>query len=494
MRFPMSDVREPLSRRARTAGALLLLALVASTLLGSTLLGPSPDVDAFTDVPTAGVPAGTKLTPSDRLKVTQPGAVIDSLDVTGFIYVQANDVTIKRTRVNGNTDYGIRVYPGVTGTVIEDVDVRCAPGHKRYGVVFGGYTARRVEVNGCREGFLTHDGPTVITDSFVDGKPVGDVTSPSTTAAPTTTTAAPTTTVAPTTTTAAPTTTTAAPTTTTAPPTTVTGTSGTPTAEWIVANAGLSNPAALRASGGLTITQDGAVVENVDVAGTISVKANNVTLRNCRVRGYSSVNVVRLYAGFSGLTIEHCVIEALASPTDPMAGPNGAIGGSSASRMTVRHTEIRGYADGIKAEPYSLYEYNHIHMSKPSGSSKHLDGIQGSGRSYWTVRGNVIDADVSRGGNAAVFAQAYNGSMNFHIYGIVIEANYLRGGNFTVFLEGGKTYDGSDPASWVHGYKLLNNRFTAGGQRYGYIKVANCAETTISGNALTQDGSLVTAC
>jgi hypothetical protein len=51
-----------------------------------------------------GVPAGTTLTPSGSLNVTTPGAVIDGKDVTGTIRINANNVTIKNTKVENHTD------------------------------------------------------------------------------------------------------------------------------------------------------------------------------------------------------------------------------------------------------------------------------------------------------------------------------------------------------------------------------------------------------
>lgn len=281
------------------------------------------------------------------------------------------------------------------------------------------------------------------------------------------------------------------PTTTTseAPPTTsTTSTTEAPTTllsrQAIVDGAGLLDDTVLTPSSGFTVTQDGAVVENLDVSGVLTVKANDVTIRNVRVRGYSAVNVIRLYPGYEGLTIEHSVIEALPNPSDPTSGPTGAIGGNGASRMTVRHSEILGFADGIKAEPDSLYERNYIHMTKPAGAAKHLDGVQGSADSRWTVRENVIDADIDRGGNAAVFAQAWNGKNCYAIEDVVVEGNYLRGGNYTVYLQGGKASKGNcgpDEGAWVSGYVLRGNVFE-GGARYGLARIVNRAETLIEGN------------
>ena len=244
---------------------------------------------------------------------------------------------------------------------------------------------------------------------------------------------------------------------------------------------GLSDPGALVASGGITISTDEAVVENLDIEGTIQVKANNVTVRNCRVEGTTTTNVIRLHPGYEGLVIENCVVIALPRADDPTKGPVGAIGGNGASGMTVRYTDVSGFADGIKAEHDSLYEYNYIHMYKPDGAGKHLDAIQGSGDSNWTVQHNVIDADIDKGGNAAVLSQGWNGANCVHVSGITVKNNFMRGGNYTVYFNGGKASCGEPEGSWMTDHHLLDNVFE-GGYRFGHFRTQNTAETTISGN------------
>lgn len=250
----------------------------------------------------------------------------------------------------------------------------------------------------------------------------------------------------------------------------------------IIAAAGLNNPGVLTSTGSYTASTNSEVVENLDVdGGIINVKANDVIVRNCRVRGFSNVNVIRLHPGYGGLLIEDCEVIALPNPSDPSKGPTGAIGGNGASHITVRRCDISGFADGIKAEPYSLYEANYIHMYKPSGASKHLDGIQGSGDSHVTIRGNVIDADINKGGNAAVLTQGWNGSNCVHVTNNVVEGNYLYGGNYTVYFNGGKAVCGQPDGYWLTDHYLLDNVFE-GGFRYGHFRTHNTGETTISGN------------
>ena len=251
----------------------------------------------------------------------------------------------------------------------------------------------------------------------------------------------------------------------------------------VVAGAGLTNAGILTPSGSVTVTTTNAVIENLDITGTLNIKANGVTVRNCRVQGYSSVSVVRLYPPFGNCLIEHCEVVALASSTDPLKAPNAAISGSTCVGLNVRWCDISGFADGIKAEETSYIEYNVIAMSKPSGSAKHLDGIQNSGRSHVFIRGNVIDADISLGGNAAVFTQAYNGSSCKHIYDNIVQGNWLKGGNYSVYMMGGKNIAScdNDLYKWVHDQHVVDNVFE-GSERYGPLWVRVPTETEVVGN------------
>ncbi|KAA0233259.1 MAG: hypothetical protein JJLCMIEE_02323 [Acidimicrobiales bacterium] len=153
---------------ALRARVFLLGVLVAALLL----FGVMPFGRARADIP-AGVPEGVQLTASGRLKITEPGTVVDALDVSGSIYVMANNVTIKRTRVTYGGYHTIRVFPGVTGTVIEDSEVNCTRADGN-GIVFGGYTARRVVVNGCQNAYFeSADNPALIEGSYWNGQLVG---------------------------------------------------------------------------------------------------------------------------------------------------------------------------------------------------------------------------------------------------------------------------------------------------------------------------------
>ena len=139
---------------------------VLLTALGSVTTASAAPRD------TEGQNQPSDLTESGSITVTEDGAVIDGLHVQGSIAVQADDVTIKNTTVTYGGHHSIRIYPGATGTLIQDSRVECLDPDRTNGIVFAGYTAERVELEGCRNSFMSQgDNPTAVIDSTVDGEP-----------------------------------------------------------------------------------------------------------------------------------------------------------------------------------------------------------------------------------------------------------------------------------------------------------------------------------
>lgn len=61
----------------------------------------------------------------DTMSITQPGAVVENVDVSRYIDITASNVTVRNVRVRGNggPSYGIYIQPGVTGTRLENIEI-----------------------------------------------------------------------------------------------------------------------------------------------------------------------------------------------------------------------------------------------------------------------------------------------------------------------------------------------------------------------------------
>ncbi|WP_182113261.1 MULTISPECIES: hypothetical protein [unclassified Actinotalea] len=121
---------------------------------------PAPDV-VKPDASSTGVRAGSRLqTHRGDIVVTQPGTVLENLDVYGFVTVKAADVTIRNTRVRGSGpgsfDTGLinANDARVKNLVVEDVTlVPDFPSYWINGMLGHDYTARRVNTWNVVDGF-----------------------------------------------------------------------------------------------------------------------------------------------------------------------------------------------------------------------------------------------------------------------------------------------------------------------------------------------------
>ena len=98
-----------------------------------------PPVGGFPSDATTGVPAGTSLQPSGSVTVSTNGAVIDALSVNGTITINADNVTIRRTRVETSAALGIRING--RNALIEDTEVFGTANSCAAAIGYGGYTA-----------------------------------------------------------------------------------------------------------------------------------------------------------------------------------------------------------------------------------------------------------------------------------------------------------------------------------------------------------------
>jgi hypothetical protein len=139
---------------------------------------PAPRHNRFPSPETTGVPAGwvPRETRDSELTVTQPGTVVQDIRFTNGagIVVKADDVTIRRVELQGGAitnQYGDAPTGCGHNMLVEDATFAPAPRFQPsdFPVIGeGGYTARRIEVDGRGEGPRLSDcGAVVLEDSFI---------------------------------------------------------------------------------------------------------------------------------------------------------------------------------------------------------------------------------------------------------------------------------------------------------------------------------------
>jgi hypothetical protein len=118
-----------------------------------------------------GVATGVQLKPSGPVEVDTPGAVISGLDVTGYILVNASNVTVRNVRVNAGTWGGIITTAKGSDVLIEDCEVFSTwmKGSTK-GVLFDGNSGgviRRCNIHNVEDGIYLQGTHFVIEDNYV---------------------------------------------------------------------------------------------------------------------------------------------------------------------------------------------------------------------------------------------------------------------------------------------------------------------------------------
>lgn len=186
----------------------------------------------------------------------------------------------------------------------------------------------------------------------------------------------------------------------------------------------------LEPSESLTIEEDGAVVKGLEITGTVTVKADDVIIRNTRIlnTGHFPIRV----SGGRNLLVED-------SEIDGQGRGDAAI---AFGRYTLRRVHIYNVPEGPRVAGGNVtIENSLIHRMVQVGDN-HTDVVQVVSGSNIVLRGNaLIAANPEEGiqGNAAFMYGEDDGPVT----DCLVEGNYLDGGNYTV-NGGGSSTDGAE--------------------------------------------------
>lgn len=185
----------------------------------------------------------------------------------------------------------------------------------------------------------------------------------------------------------------------------------------------------LEPSGSITIEKDGEVVDGQEITGTVTVKADDVVIRNTRIlnTGHFPVRI----DGGSNLLVEDTEID----------GQGKGDAAVAYGKYTLRRVHIHSVAEGPRIAGGNVtIEDSLIHKMVQKGDN-HTDVVQVVSGTGIVVRGNALEAhDPDSGvmGNAAFMFGEDDGPVS----DCDVKGNYLDGGNYTV-NGGGSSTDGA---------------------------------------------------
>ena len=203
-------------------------------------------------------------------------------------------------------------------------------------------------------------------------------------------------------------------------------------------------------SGPVVVDTPGAVIDALDIQGSLTINADDVTVRRSRVAASTYV-IIRVKAGLHGVLIEDVDVDGLGP--DGKEGSNGIEGPARILR-----THVFGVENGIKPYGGSVIEDSWISDLSAPGRDPHIDGIEIDGASDILVRGNLVDLG-DWGQTSAVMIDNYGAPATR----IVVQGNRLLGGGYTVYSDG--RFDGGP----VTGIAFIDNRLGKGKWGYGSI-------------------------
>ena len=227
-------------------------------------------------------------------------------------------------------------------------------------------------------------------------------------------------------------------------------------------NTGVPPGTKLTASGPIKVTQNGAVVENLDIAGEVQVLANDVTIRKVRITSGDYYPIRYFDNKNTGLVVEDS--EIIGTSTDVTSA-------ISFANYTARRLNIHGGADGFKADENVVIEDCWIH-DLANADGQHNDGVQSTGGKGVTIRHNSI----SGASNACV----QTGDEGAATEDLTVDCNWLSGGGYTLNIRG-------TGATRPKNTRITNNRFTRD-SAYGPWTIDDPAPI-ITGNVWDDDGS-----
>ncbi len=192
-------------------------------------------------------------------------------------------------------------------------------------------------------------------------------------------------------------------------------------------------------NGTLNITQDNAVISNMEVYGDIVINAKNVTLSNIKLVSNGGFTALRVTDKATGFTLQD-------SEIDGNAGSNGVFGHGTFLRNNIHDVE-----NGFNLSGPAVIRDNYIHSLR-GGPEAHFDAIEINGGHNIDIIHNTVINDHDQTA-AVMMANVFGGLSN-----ITIDSNRLVGGGYTVYLDGrfgGGTVDDSS-------IKITNNQIGDG--------------------------------
>jgi Ca2+-binding RTX toxin-like protein len=166
------------------------------------------------------------------------------------------------------------------------------------------------------------------------------------------------------------------------------------------------------------VTQDNAVISNLEVHGDIVIEADNVTMKNIKLVSNTPWHALKILDDVKGFTLTDSEIDGGGDTVNAIYGHG-----------TFLRNDLHDVENGINVTGAADIRDNFIHNLR-GPSTAHFDGIENNGASNVNIIHNTIVNDHDQ--TSAVMLDTYFGSLS----NIKVDNNWLEGGGYTVYLDG----------------------------------------------------------
>ena len=179
--------------------------------------------------------------------------------------------------------------------------------------------------------------------------------------------------------------------------------------------------------GPMTITTPGVVIENDIINGTLTVAADNVTIKNCIVQNFSNWGILDFNNAIN-TRVEYCTIDGSGSTKTTGLGVGGG------TNSAIIGCDIKGMVIAINMFGSAEVRDNYIHdLYEPSTNpdDRHFDGIRAM-VSNAVIEHNTIMMPTGGGGTAAVFIKDDSGPVD----NVLVKDNLMTGDpSYTLYVQ-----------------------------------------------------------
>lgn len=127
-----------------------------------------PGTSSFPSAADTGVPDGVKLQTVGSITVTKSGTVLQNLNITGALMINASNVTVRNSRVTTDDFAVIRIKSGMSGVLIDHVEVNGlgTSGSENSMGIMGPATITWCDIHGTENG-VTPESGSVLKNSYI---------------------------------------------------------------------------------------------------------------------------------------------------------------------------------------------------------------------------------------------------------------------------------------------------------------------------------------